>query len=385
MSRIIIFYFIIYSAIHFVIYLRLRPLWPRRKKIGRWYMLWAAAMILAPVAARTFDITGYPWGAWLFSWVGFLWMGFILLTLFLSLALWAVQLVFWTGARLMRLRPPVWPGRILALGLVLSALGLAIYSFGVARDFQVQHLVISTAKLPAGWDRLKIAMICDLHLSPIMGPARVRALAAKVNELKPDILVAVGDIVDRNHGLVDEERNILAGISAPVGKYAILGNHEFYVGAAQSQDFLERAGFLVLRNRAVSVDGLINLAGVDDPARSGRSPAEKPVLAPLQNGLYTIFLKHRPAVDESSLGLYDLQLSGHTHGGQIFPFSLVVRLIHGRFPGLYRLTPRSWLHLSRGTGTWGPPMRFLVPPEITLIELIPLRKGPGQAGAPAPK
>lgn len=385
MPRILIFYFLIYSALHLLMYMRLRALWPRRKRYGLWFAVWAVIMILVPVASYALDAAGWPTAAGMAAWVGFSWMGFACFVLWLSLALWLAQSFLWAFARLARLGPFVWPKRAMALGILLVAACLSIYAYSTAKNIQMERVVINTAKLPAGQEQLKIAMICDLHLSPSMGLERLKFVAAEIDKLKPDILMAVGDVVDRNHGLSQKEARILAGVHAPLGKFAVMGNHEFYVGQDRSQNFLEQAGFIVLRNRAIVLGALLNIAGVDDPGRTGRYPAERPILTPLQNGLFTIFLKHRPGVNKSSLGLFDLQLSGHTHGGQMFPFSLVVRLVHGRFPGLYRLSQRSWLYLSRGTGTWGPPMRFLVPPEITLIELVRTPPGKGSPDARPPK
>jgi predicted MPP superfamily phosphohydrolase len=169
---------------------------------------------------------------------------------------------------------------------------------------------------------------------------------------------------------------MLATVDPPLGKFAIAGNHEFYAGIRQSGRFLRAAGFKFLRNEDFELNGLINLVGVDDPAGKRRYPEigqvgkeEKILLADLDSERFTLLLKHRPTVEIESLGRFDLQLSGHTHGGQIFPFNLITRLFYPRERGLYRLDKESVLYVSRGTGTWGPPMRFLSPPEVTLIEL----------------
>jgi predicted MPP superfamily phosphohydrolase len=118
---------------------------------------------------------------------------------------------------------------------------------------------------------------------------------------------------------------------------------------------------------------VLTIAGVDDPA--GRwmgvpvHTDEKALLSALPRERFTLLLKHQPVVDRNSLGLFDLQLSGHTHGGQIFPFGLLVRMVYRMRNGLTSLTPNGHQYVSRGTGTWGPPLRVLAPPEITLIEI----------------
>jgi len=120
---------------------------------------------------------------------------------------------------------------------------------------------------------------------------------------------------------------------------------------------------------------LINIAGADDPVvksygRSREAP-EREILSGLPGDKFTLFLKHRPDVEKSAEGLFDLQLSGHAHKGQLFPFTLIVRLVFPQIAGLYDLSSGSRLYVSRGSGTWGPPIRFLAPPEVTVIDLVP--------------
>jgi predicted MPP superfamily phosphohydrolase len=130
----------------------------------------------------------------------------------------------------------------------------------------------------------------------------------------------------------------------------------------------------MLRGEARVVPGLINIAGVDDPTRnrfsSARSVSEKEVLSSLCREGFTLLLKHRPLVAEDALGLFDLQLSGHAHKGQIFPATLLVEAIYPTAAGFLRLEKGSCLYVSRGAGTWGPPIRFLASPEVTVIELV---------------
>jgi predicted MPP superfamily phosphohydrolase len=138
---------------------------------------------------------------------------------------------------------------------------------------------------------------------------------------------------------------------------------------------MQRAGFRVLRGEGVTVAGLINIVGVDDPTENrfgpGRSLSEKALLSRLPQDRFTLLLKHRPSIDQDALPFIDLQLSGHVHKGQIFPFSLVTKLVHPRHAGLYQVAQNAYLYVSRGSGTWGPPIRFLASPEVTVIDLVP--------------
>jgi hypothetical protein len=176
--------------------------------------------------------------------------------------------------------------------------------------------------------------------------------------------------IDSLSGLAD----ILKQVQPRYGKYAITGNHEFYAGLPNALKFTREAGFTMLRGEVITSAGPINIAGVDDP--TGRyfgvpkGTTEKELLSGLPKDTFTLLLKHQPMVNESTLGLYDLQLSGHTHKGQIFPFRYMVRIFFPHIAGWYDLSKGSYLYVSRGTGTWGPPIRFLSPPEVTVIDLV---------------
>jgi predicted MPP superfamily phosphohydrolase len=187
-------------------------------------------------------------------------------------------------------------------------------------------------------------------------------------------VVSTGDLVDSQIDNLRGLGELLKGVDARYGKFAVTGNHEFYAGLDQALRFTEKAGFTILRHQALAVTGILNIVGVDDPTgkRFGlsRGISEQSLLSKIPPERFTILLKHQPVVDGNSAGLFDLQLSGHTHGGQIFPFYILVWLFYPVAPGLTRLENGSYLYVSKGSGTWGPPIRFLSPPEVTIIELV---------------
>jgi predicted MPP superfamily phosphohydrolase len=156
----------------------------------------------------------------------------------------------------------------------------------------------------------------------------------------------------------------------PLGAYAVIGNHEHYAGMDNSLRFLQTAGFTVLRGEAAVTGGIV-LAGVDDPGtRDPGHPARldtRKALESVTGDDFVVLLKHQPVVDHGTP--FDLQLSGHVHGGQIFPFVYLTRLIYGVHTGLTRLADGRLLYVSRGAGTWGPPIRLFAPPGITLITI----------------
>ncbi len=206
----------------------------------------------------------------------------------------------------------------------------------------------------------------------------------KLHEIKPDIIVATGDIVD-GHG---DNLNLLAqrfhSYMPPLGAYAVTGNHEHYAGLENSLLFLRDAGFTVLRGEQVKAGGIV-LAGADDPTAVSLAQRTrldtKNVPAPVTANGFIVLLKHQPVVDSDTP--FDLQLSGHIHGGQIFPFVYLTRLVYRAHTGLTDLADGRRLYVSRGTGTWGPPIRLLAAPEITLIAISSANKQTPTAERPS--
>jgi predicted MPP superfamily phosphohydrolase len=203
---------------------------------------------------------------------------------------------------------------------------------------------------------------------------RLTRILEKVKRANPDVLVSTGDLVDGQINDLEGLTKLLNEINPRYGKFAITGNHEFYAGISHALDFTEKAGFTILRDEVVTVGGIITIVGVDDPTGNyfgvSKNIPEKALLSRLPRERFTLFLKHRPLMEQSSLGLFDLQLSGHVHKGQIFPFNLLTRLYYPTNAGLLNLPLNSQVYVSRGSGTWGPPIRFLAPPEVTVIELV---------------
>ena len=259
----------------------------------------------------------------------------------------------------------------LLMALLLSIF-IMIYGRYESENIEIEIHVLKTEKLPPEANRLRIVQISDIHFSTINRTKLARKVVEKIEGLAPDILVSTGDLTDR--GLKEKEKvaELFRGLRVPYGKYAVTGNHEFYTGIHEAAEFTEKAGFRMLRNEGIEVAGIVNMVGVDDPTgkRFGMDAnmSEDEILRNLANKHLTILLKHRPTLNEKSRERFDLQLSGHLHKGQIFPFSLLTSLLFPYHAGLFQLEGGSYLHVSRGTGTWGPPVRVLAPPEITVIE-----------------
>jgi uncharacterized protein len=253
----------------------------------------------------------------------------------------------------------------------------AIGFFMARRVAPVVHVDVPLAGLPDALHGFTIVQISDLHVGPTIKRGFVERIVERVNRLGADVVAITGDIVDGSVRELAHDAEPLARLASRHGTYVVTGNHEYYSGVHGWVRELRRLGTHVLLNEHVVLDhdgAAIALAGVTD--WSGRhfdpSHASDPhaAAAGAPNGVPRILLAHQPrsAASAGDAG-FDLQLSGHTHGGQFWPWNLFVRLQQPFTAGLNRVG-RMWLYVNRGTGYWGPPMRFGIPSEITRIRLV---------------
>jgi hypothetical protein len=360
---------IIYSGLNYYFIRKNRSLLTRRSLTAIILRMLLFTLILTPVATTIFSYQGIPLMAAITGFPGYSWLAFLFLFLLIH---GSVDIILFAAEKAGFVPSGYMAREILIVTMVLSGSVLA-YGYHEAKDIKVERLVVETNKLPAGTKELKIVQLSDVHFSPINSVDLAAKIKSIVNIEKPDIIVSTGDFLDR---AIRNRTGVIAalnGLSAPLGKYAVTGNHEFIAGIDNSVDFISRAGFLLLRNRNVSIDGVINLAGVDDSdaPRFGIKidKSEKDVLEEAEPGKFTILLKHRPVIDRQTSAMFDLQLSGHTHAGQIYPLRFIVKLIFKYAAGFYIIDNNTVLYVSKGAGTTGPPIRVLAPPEITVIVL----------------
>lgn len=244
----------------------------------------------------------------------------------------------------------------------------------------VKKVTVPFPQLSDDLDGLTIAMISDFHIGPMIREGYVERVVQKILTLEPDLIAFTGDLADGTVDVLDKQVQPLAKLKAPLGNYYITGNHEYYWGV---QEWIEKArslGFvpLVNQNRLVRVGkSTLMVAGVTDLTAHHFVPEHrsdpKKAAASTKQISFKLLLAHRPTscLEAEPLG-FDLQLSGHTHGGQFFPFNLLIPLFYRYYRGLYR-HGNMWLYVNPGTGYWGPPHRFLVPAEITLLRLAKSR------------
>lgn len=377
MSLFLLSFFVIYGAFHLYAFLKARAaLGPLRPDVLIATILFLAIMTIAPVLVRIAEREGHETLAEVLAQAGYLWLGFIFLFVCVSATLDLYRLLaFFVDlvARTELLLPKI-SARTAFFLPCLMAVGICVYGHYEALDIRTEKVVLSSPKIPAALGRLRIVQVSDVHLGLLVGARRLNSIVDAVRQARPDLLVSTGDLVDGQINGLAGLAEIWATVQPPYGKFAITGNHEYYAGISQSLEFTRQAGFTVLRGRAVTVAGALNLAGVDDPAGIywGENPAaeEKNLLSSLAPDRFTLLLKHRPSVDRQSKGLFDLQLSGHVHKGQIFPFNLVTWWFYPVHGGRLNRIDDHWLYVNRGSGTWGPPIRFLAPPEVTVIDLV---------------
>jgi len=330
--------------------------------------LWVLLMTFFTFLLWRLERNGWHRTATAGAWLGYGWMGTAFLFFWIALALdgvsWAAAS---TGLGMMQGVNSF--ATVLALTLACSAYGIF-----AATQPRIERVLLRSRKIPSGQAPIRIAFISDVHLGALVGRRALGRIVRRLEQLDPDLLLSSGDLVDGQADRLSRLIPMLAGLKPRLGKFAVIGNHECYAGLAHSLEFHQRAGFTVLRGTAATVAPALGIVGVDDPAvlnfgQQGTTD-ERVALESIPAGQYTILLKHQPVIARDGAPRADLQLSGHVHQGQIFPFNFLVRLVYRQPTGLSTLPGDGQLYVSRGTGTWGPPMRVLAPGEITLIELV---------------
>lgn len=357
-------------------------------------VLLAVLVAATLVLPRTVGLTGAGW----YAWPGYIWFG-LLVYLFLILAvleLPRLALRGWVRRKPLEttaLNPPEQAvvsaepvakpdlGRRLFLargaGLVAGAASVSLVGVGMANALGPPDLLrvpVRLPKLDPAFDGFRIAVVSDIHLGPLTGRAHTERIVRMINESSPDMVAIVGDLADGTVAALGPAAEPLRDLVSREGTFFVTGNHEYFEEPFEWLRELERLGLHLLRNENTVIrrgGAAFDLAGVNDLA--GRMADDGPdfdrALAGRDPSRPTVLLAHQPVqVAEAAKRGVDLQLSGHTHGGQLWPFHYVVGMQQGAVAGLSTVDGTQ-LYVTRGAGFWGPPVRVGAPPDITVLSL----------------
>ncbi|WP_328763418.1 MULTISPECIES: metallophosphoesterase [unclassified Streptomyces] len=252
-----------------------------------------------------------------------------------------------------------------------AAVGTVGYgTYGVLRGPRVKRVQVPLAKLPRAAHGFRIAVVSDIHLGPVLGRAHTTRIVDTVNRTQPDLIAVVGDLVDGNVHDLGSAAEPLRRLRARHGAYFVTGNHEYFSGAQQWIDHVRELGLTPLENARRALPHF-DLAGVNDVQgeTEGHGPDFAAALGDRDRARAAVLMAHQPVViHEAVRHGVDLQLSGHTHGGQLWPGNYIAELANPTVAGLERYGDTQ-LYVSRGAGAWGPPVRVGAPSDITVVEL----------------
>jgi len=376
LSLFLVTFILLYSGLNLYAFLKARTALSLGMFSSICLSVFLVIMILAPILVRVSERAGLEGFARILAYLGYIWMAAILIFFVTGILADIFRLIIYSlGSILSKDFSFITSAHPIYFFMCLfAALFVVVYGFFEAKNVRTEYILIPTNKISSDVGRIRIAQVSDVHLGLIVGKKRLRTIIQAVQQAKPDILVSTGDLVDAQLDNIDKLADLLKTVDTKYGKFAVTGNHEFYAGLERSLEITGKAGFTILRGKAEIIPGLITIAGVDDEAvrgwSQGNNPGEDKLCSEIDNSQFTVLLKHRPVVYKGSLCSYDLQLSGHTHKGQIFPFGLITRLFFETYYGFIDFKNGTYMYVSRGSGTWGPPIRFLAPPEVTIIDLV---------------
>ncbi|WP_448807999.1 metallophosphoesterase [Aminobacterium mobile] len=332
------------------------------------FCIWSsgALLMMAPIIPPRWRFSSLRYIHTALAWVGTIGLAFGLYFVLASLVIDTTAYIF-----SLSWEPPL-PRWDLWLAFC-TAFFICLYGYKESMAVRVVSIQIPTEKLPKEFSRFRILQISDLHLGILINKKMLRQIMKQIQEENPDVIVSTGDLLDGEIEDVETISQMMLHYHPPYGKFAVTGNHEFYAGIEHALYFTGKAGFHVLRGKIVEA-GPIYIVGVDDPGgrflKGQPEVEEDQLLKNISDRRFTLLLKHRPLPHRGAVGMFDLQLSGHVHRGQLFPFMAFTWLFYRHTKGLLDLGKGSLLYVSHGTGTWGPPVRVLAYPELTVIDLV---------------
>lgn len=368
--------FAVYAGVNSYIFLRGWQAIGEASSLRAWYVALFALCSLSFIIGRVLENFWISAVSDLFVWIGSFWLAALAYFVIACLAIDIVRLIFLIlPLPLPEIGDPVRFRRIGMACVVLTVTAVIAGGFWNARTPRLRQLALTIAKPTQGIRSLRMVVVSDLHLGTIIGQKRLANLVERINEVRPDLILFAGDIVDEALAPVIRQ-NIgatLLSLRARRGVYGITGNHEYIGGAEKACAYLEAHGIRMLRDTSVEIEGGIMLIGREDrsSAQFGGKPRKSldELLAGVDPRMPVILMDHQPfGLEEAAAHGVDLQLSGHTHHGQLWPFNHITSAIYEVSTGYLR-KDSTHFYVSSGVGTWGPPVRTGNRPEIVEVTL----------------
>lgn len=379
-SDIIIFFslvFSVYGLINFYIFFRAWSAFALLPQARIWIMLIGILLVIAYPVGRILERATLSILSEVLVYVGAIWLGEMVYLLLLTLAV--------DFLRVANFFIPFFPKFVTnnysetSFVTALSIFGISslitIFGFLNARFPRIKKLEFVVPKKKSTFNKLHIAAVSDIHLGTIMGPKRLQYIINKINSLNADIVLLVGDVFDEDIGRVIKNNlgEMLRGMKSTYGTFAITGNHEYFGGVEHAVHYLREQGIAVLRDEAISLADAITIVGREDISFNRWSGLKRKSLHELlrtdEKNLPTIVMDHQPLnLQELAKAEIDVQLSGHTHHGQLWPFNFITKKIYDVSWG-YKKKGNAHIYVSCGAGSWGPPIRTGNTPEILSLTL----------------
>lgn len=366
-------FFFIYFVMHLYLYLKIKN-FIKSIKIKKFLFFIFVFLVFSPLLIRYTDEYASSYISYLTSLGVLFWMGYLIYIIFFYFfydifKILIKKFLFFQFSKKQEF-----------ITLTFISLGFSIYSYLETYQLELIRLIIETNKISENTKKIKILQISDIHLGPVIGKNKIELVKKVWMKEKPDLILSTGDLVDGNMRKKDDLAEELREITAPMGKYAILGNHEYYRGVKQSIEFTKKAGFTVLRNEVIKVIDNLYIAGFDDKTCRFFDLCEKDfkeidLLKNIPKDGFVLIMKHQPEIKRETIGYFDLMLSGHTHGGLYRGLgTMLMKKIYGIDRGIKYLGKGSYIFVSKGIGTGGPPMRFFTLPDMVIIEIVGCKK-----------
>lgn len=366
---------VIYASINYYIYARAMQAIPATSSFRIWFKWGFLLLVSAYVAGRIMERVYLSAFSDALTWIGSFWLAIMVYGLLFVVLIDIIRLANHFVGFLPQYLYSV-QGKATILYLSMAAVGIIVLAGYInAITPRVNNFTLEVDKQANGLEELNIAMASDIHMGTLVGPRRMGKLVKLMNAQKPDIILLAGDIVDEDLAPVIRQNlgKCLEKLSAPMGIFGITGNHEYIGGAEQAIKYLEEHGITMLRDSVANIGSSFYVAGREDRDKdrfSGRKRLEvAELLSNIDHSLPIILLDHQPfALEKAAEAGVDLQLSGHTHHGQLWPGNFITRAVYEVSMG-YKQKGNTHFYVSPGYGGWGPPVRIGNRPEIVMIKL----------------